>query len=136
MALAFLKHSLEDSNVQPGLRMPAVGSGESWKLFKQRYDLTNVCLRSLRADWRLMDGWPDGLVDGGTDEWVDKQMDECRVNECGDRHGAGGRRTSQEVTLIQEKRDDEGLGSDSSPGLQIISETSWRLRGVGGGGKG
>ena len=40
-----------------------------------------------------MDGWVDGRVDG-----------------CGQRHGAGSRRTNQEVTLVQDKTDDEGLG--------------------------
>ena len=56
------------------------------------------------------------------------------LDGCGQRCGAGGRRTSQEVTLVQEKRDDEGLGGGqrrvnlrgSSPREQRILETSWK----------
>lgn len=48
----FFKHSLEDSNV------------EAWKLFKQSYDVTNVCLRKIiegrLEDGRMMDGWMMG----------------------------------------------------------------------------
>lgn len=57
-------HSLEDSNVQPGLRMPAEGSGEPWKSFKQRYDLTNACLRKITEGRLGDDGWMCGWVNG------------------------------------------------------------------------
>ena len=50
-----------------------------------------------------MDGWVDGWVDG-----------------CGQRCGAGSRRTNQEVTLVQEKRDDEGLGG-AARGMDRLS---------------
>ena len=44
----------------PLLRMPAVGSGESWKLLKQRYDQTNVDLTKI-TEGRLEDGgWMGG----------------------------------------------------------------------------
>ena len=54
------------------------------------------------------------------------------VGGCEQRHGAGSRRTNQEVTPVQEKRDDEGLGGsqkradlrDCSPGEMRISKTS------------
>lgn len=46
--------------MHPVLRMPAVGSGESWKLLKQRYDLTNVYLTKI-TEGRLEDGgWMGG----------------------------------------------------------------------------
>ena len=51
--------------------MPAVGSGESWKLFKQRYDLTNVCLRKIIAGRLEDDGQMSGWVDCGVDRRVD-----------------------------------------------------------------
>lgn len=67
--------------------MPAVGSGESWKLFKQRHDLTSVCLGKIIAgrleDDGQMSGWVDGLVGGWlvgwTDGWMDEQVDEWRA---------------------------------------------------------
>lgn len=113
--------------MHPVLRMPAVGSGESWKLLKQRYDLTNVYLTKI-TEGRLEDGgWMGGYMDGW---WMVRQMS-AGVDGCGQRHGAGSRRTNQEVTLVQEKRD-EGLGGgqrradlrDSLPGEMRILKTS------------
>ena len=52
------------------LRMPAVGSGESWKLLKQRHDLTDVYLTKI-TEGRLEDGGRTGRrVDG----WLDRQV--------------------------------------------------------------
>ena len=50
--------------MHPMLRMPAVGSGESWKLLKQRHDLTDVYLTKI-TEGRLEDGGRTGRrVDG------------------------------------------------------------------------
>ena len=49
------------------------------------------------------------LEDGGwTGGWMVRQTS-AGVDGCGQRHGAGSRRTNQEVALVQEKKD-EGLG--------------------------
>lgn len=65
-----------------------------------------------------------------TGRWMVRQMS-AGVDGCGQRRGAGSRGTNQEVTLVQEKRD-EGLGGgqrradlrDSSPGEMRILKTS------------
>lgn len=44
--------------------MPAEGSGEPWKSFKQRYDLTNACLRKITEGRLGDDGWMCGWVNG------------------------------------------------------------------------
>lgn len=53
--------------------MLIVGSEESWKLFKQKYNLTNVCLRKV-TEGRLEDRWIDGWVYEWVDGWMNKWM--------------------------------------------------------------
>lgn len=60
--------------MHPMLRMPAVGSGESWKLLKQRHDLTDVYLTKI-TEGRLEDGgwtgrWVEGWLDRRAQGWV------------------------------------------------------------------
>lgn len=53
---------------------------------------------------------------------------------CGHRHGAGNKRTSQKVNLVQGNRDNKGLGGgqrrlnfrDSSIGEQTILDSPWK----------
>lgn len=59
--------------MHPGLRMLIVGSEESWKLLKQKYNLTNVCLRKV-TEGRLEDRWIDGWVNEWVDGWMNKWM--------------------------------------------------------------